>query len=156
MFHVEHLHRAVYSPDTRGGGRMSKTSGKKQRHPKFIRIRWLLIAGMALFASLTVRAAEPCTKIRGRAHLYSGDGQLRIWYIGTHHEFEPDNSSQPSVLKWLNAGVKNPEKSRWASPDSTVFLFADFVVCPIEPYKKGSVQRAIIRSAEHRHYVPIK
>jgi hypothetical protein len=42
-----------------------------------------------------------------------------------------------------------------ASPASTVYLFADFVVCPTEPFKKGSVQEAKVKSAVHRHYVRI-
>jgi len=94
--------------------------------------------------------------IHGRAHLYGGDGQLRIWHIGTRHDFEPYDSSWQRVLGWLDAGVKEPVKSTWASPTSSVYLFADFVVCPVEPYKKGSVQRAIIKSAEHRHYVSVE
>jgi hypothetical protein len=94
--------------------------------------------------------------IHGRAHLYGGDGQLRIWHVGTHHDYEPDDSSRSRVEDWLEAGVKRPEKSQYASPASLVYSFADFLICPTEPFKKGSVQKAKVVSAEHRRYVPVK
>jgi len=93
--------------------------------------------------------------IHGRAHLYSGDGQLRIWHIGTHHEYEPDDASSDRVIDWLLAGLKPSERQEYATPASAVYLFADFLICPTEPFKKGSVQRAEIKSALHRHYVRI-
>ncbi len=91
--------------------------------------------------------------IHGRAHLYGGDGQLRIWHIGTHHEYEPDETSWRTVEKWLDAGVKDSDKANYAWPASAVDLFADFLICPTEPFKNGSVQRAKVKSASHRRYV---
>jgi len=91
--------------------------------------------------------------IHGRAHLYSGDGQLRIWHIGTHHEYEPDESSDALVIKWLEEGVPPSQRQDYATPASAVDLFADFEVCPTEPFKKGAVQKAKVVSASHRHYV---
>ncbi len=116
-------------------------------------MRTLALFYLALIAVLPIHAADSCTVIHGRAHLYCGDGQLRIWHIGTHHEYEPDESSWPTVEKWLEAGVKDPNDAKSACPASTVYLFADFVVCPAEPFKKGSVQRAKVKSASHRHYI---
>ena len=111
---------------------------------------------LVLFASY-LQAADSCFTIHGRAHLYGGDGQLRIWHVGTHHDFEPDASSWAKVETWLEAGVKDSAKSRVATPPaSSVYLFADFLICPTEPFKKGSVQRAKIVSAQHRRYVPVK
>lgn len=107
------------------------------------------------FATLPLNAAERCMMIHGRAHYYGGDANLRVWHIGTHHDFWPDDSSWDRVLGWLDAGVKEHEQSSSAST-SSVYLFADFRVCPVEPYKKGSVQRAMIKSAEHRHYVAVE
>jgi len=115
-------------------------------------------AFVSLFIALLVspiRAAESCMVIHGRAHFYGGDGQLRIWHIGTHHEYEPDESSDERVIKWLEAGVKETDKTKYASPASTVCLFADFVICATEPFKKGSVQLARVKSASHRHYVNV-
>jgi hypothetical protein len=54
---------------------------------------------------------------------------------------------------WLAAGVKEPEKSQSACPADVVNMFADFLICPTEPFKKGSVQTAKIISAQNRHYV---
>jgi len=60
------------------------------------------------------------------------------------------------VLGWLEAGIKDAEKSNYASPASMVYLYADFLICPTEPHKKGSVQEATFKSAVHRHYVLTK
>lgn len=115
---------------------------------------WLLLP---LVFALPLRAGDACFTIHGRAHLYGGDGQLRIWHVGTHHEYQPDDSSRETVVSWLEAGVKDPENVHTAaSPASTVSMFADFLICPTEPFKKGSVQTAKIISAQHRHYVPAK
>jgi hypothetical protein len=91
--------------------------------------------------------------IHGRAHYYCGDANLRIWHIGTHPEFEPDESSFDHVIEWLEAGVKESAKQELARPDGTVNLYADFLVCPTEPFKKGAVQHAVFKSATNRRYV---
>jgi hypothetical protein len=110
---------------------------------------------LALLASLPIYAAEPCRTIHGRATFYDADGELRIWHIGTHHDFEPDQSSWDKVIGWLEAGVNDSDKANYAFPASAVNLFGDFLVCPTEPYKKGTVQKAKFKSVSHRHYVPV-
>ena len=110
-----------------------------------MRIRTLALFCFSLVITFPAQAAEHCMTIHGRAHLYSGDGQLRIWHIGTHHDYEPDASSWLRVQGWLEAGVKDYDKATFASPASEVYLFGDFLICPTEPYKKGSVQRAIVK-----------
>ena len=101
-------------------------------------------------------AGEPCKVIHGRAHFYGGDGQLRIWHIGTRHEYEPDHASEDMVMQWLEAGVPDSEKSNYASPASAVYLYADFLICPTEPLVKGAVQQAEVKSASHRRYVRVQ
>ena len=118
-------------------------------------MRTIVLLCLALIAALQMHAAEPCMTIHGRAVYYGGDGQLRIWHIGTHHEYEPDESSWDRVIGWLEAGIKDSDKSNYASPASAVYLFGDFLVCPTEPFKKGSVQEATIKTVSHRHYVPV-
>ncbi len=120
-------------------------------HVRVLRLLLLLPA-----TSLLLQGADSCFTIHGRAHLYGGDGQLRIWHIGTHHEYQPDESSWAKVEGWLEAGIKDSDKSRYANPASMVYLFADFVICPTEPLKKGSVQTARVMSAQRRRYVPIE
>ena|SRR5579863_2062365 len=121
-----------------------------------IRMRGLSLLLLVFGIIFPLRAAESCFTIHGRAHLYGGDGQLRIWRIGTNHEYEPDDTSWARVESWLEAGVKDSDKSKYASPASYLNLFADFLICPTEPFKKGSVQRAKVVSSQHRHYVPVK
>ena len=46
-------------------------------------------------------------------------------------------------------------QQRDASPASTVDLYADFVICPTQPFRAGSVQKAKVKSATHRRYVKL-
>jgi hypothetical protein len=113
----------------------------------------LLLATLLLLTSIPATATEPCQTFHGRAHFYGGDGQLRVWHSGTHHEFEPDETTDVKVMTWLEAGVPDAEKHNYAIPASDVMLFGDFTVCPIEPLRKGWVQRAKVLSVTHRRYV---
>jgi hypothetical protein len=119
-------------------------------------MRTLVLIGLLVIAACRLPAADSCMTIHGRAHLYGGDGQLRIWHIGTHHDYTPDESSWGIVTEWLEAGITKSERDKLASPASALYLFAEFVICPTEPFKNGSVQRAIVKSASHRHYVHIQ
>jgi len=111
---------------------------------------WLAVAFIPL-----ALAEEPCVTIHGRAHFCSGDGQLRIWNIGTRHEFEPDDSSEDRVLDWLIAGVKESERKNYTVPASVFDLYGDFLTCPTEPLRKGAVQHAKVKGVTHRRYVRI-
>ncbi len=117
--------------------------------------------GAVLFlclAGFTVAPAQQigsCRVIHGRAHLYNGDGQLRVWNVGTHHDFQPDETSWRRVESWLDDGV-TPGMKAYASPSSMVYLFGDFLLCPTEPYRQGAVQTAIIKRVQHRRYVPVQ
>jgi hypothetical protein len=115
-------------------------------------LRMAVVLGLT-FAVSPASATEPCKSIHARANLYGGDGRLRLWHIGTHHEYQPDASSWERVVGWLAAGVSRSDRARYASPASMVYLYADFVVCPVEPFRKGAVQTAEIKSATHRRYV---
>jgi len=101
---------------------------------------------------INLQAAEPCTTIHGRLHYYGGDGQLRIWHIGTHHDFTPDGSSWDTVIGWLREGVKPSEWKDYFDPAIAVDLFGDFHVCPTEPFREGAVQHAKVVSVSHRRY----
>lgn len=102
----------------------------------------IAIACLLLTLSSEAQTTESCRVIHGRARRYCGDGQLRIWHIGTHHDFEPNQSSWQRVEGWLEAGAK-PTGACQDNAD----LFADFLICPTEPYKKGAVQKATVKGA---------
>lgn len=121
----------------------------------FGRIKKALLICVLVPTVVRLHAAEKCVVIHGRAHYYCGDGNLRIWHIGTHHEYEPDSSSFDRVLHWLDAGTTQTEKKSLACPTGAINLYADFLICPTEPLKKGAVQHAVVKSATHRHYVHI-
>lgn len=59
-------------------------------------------------------------------------------------------------MAWLNEGVSESYRAAYASPSSTVYLFADFKVCPTDAYKEGSVQRVRVASMHHPHYVAVR
>lgn len=112
------------------------------------------LAALLIVASSSAFAAESYQSFHGRALYYSADGQFRIWHIGTHHEFEPPEMHGPNpdyepswnrLMKILLADSQNPDDHA---------LFADFVVCPLEPFRKGAAQRAIIQSVRRPHVVP--
>jgi hypothetical protein len=116
-----------------------------------------MIVPLLVLALLPLQSVEPCRIIHGRATYYTGDGQLRIWHIGTHHTFRPDESRAPDtddfspswdkVVELLSAGGKEPE----------VFdrneLFADFLICPTQRYREGASQPAQVRHVYHPHVV---
>jgi len=99
-------------------------------------------------------AAEPCQTIHGRAIYYSADGQLRLWHIGTHHEFQPDAYGGATPNPWdkiitlLKAGDTSP------AAGSNNALYGDFVVCPTKPYRQGAVQPATLQGMSHLRVVP--
>ena len=103
----------------------------------------LTLIPMAVLLLIPVHASaiEPCQRIHGRAIYYTGDGQLRIWHIGTHHEFEPaykDKASWDLLFQYID----------W---NSEKVLYADFTICPTEPYKLGSVQSVRIAKIQNPH-----
>jgi len=99
------------------------------------------------FCIPTAFALEPCQQIHGRARIYTADGQLRIWHIGTHHEFEPiDTTSWDKLSKILL-----PDGLSGTAYD----LYADFTVCPTAPFKEGQVQPVIVKNIRHMHVVKV-
>ena len=125
---------------SREAGKLADWKGKKGS-----------FAESAAFADVVVFAVKGASAEAAAA--LCGDGNLRIWQIGTHHEFEADESSFDRVIEWLEAGVKESAKQELACPDGSVNLCADFLVCPTEPFKKGVVQHAVFKSATNRRYV---
>jgi hypothetical protein len=108
---------------------------------------------LTIFLLLAVQChAQSCLTIHGRARFYSGDGQLRIWHIGTHHEFAIyDDTSSDMLFKYLCSPkyactIENPPTS----------LYADFTVCPAEKFKQGAAQPARVKNIAHAVVVPWK
>jgi hypothetical protein len=64
--------------------------------------------------------AETCREIHGRAISYTGDGQLVIWHIGTHHDFYVKDDDSRKLL------------SAYLPEDGSKALFANFTICPVE------------------------
>jgi hypothetical protein len=94
--------------------------------------------------------AQSCLTIHGRARFYSGDGQLRIWHVGTHHEFAIYDEKSSNML----LGFLCPKEGD--CPTNSPSLFADFTVCPTEKFRQGAAQPATVRSIRHPVVVPWK
>lgn len=96
----------------------------------------------ALAAQPTVSepSMQACLSIRGRAIEYRGDGFFAIWHVGTHHIFSPaDAKSADLVCQYFDC----------ESGDRQPALFADFTLCPTEPYHEGAAQPARVERVEH-------
>jgi hypothetical protein len=112
-----------------------------------------MFATLIIAAILAPKTVEPCRVIHGRATYGTMNGMVRIWHIGTHHTFMPDELRTPDtedfspswekVIDLLAAGGKEPE----------VFdhneLFADFLICPTQRYRHGASQPAQVRRIYH-------
>jgi hypothetical protein len=116
-------------------------------------VRANLVFATFLVVSTGLGAEDACSDIHGRLHFYGGDGQLRIWHVGTHHEFTPDDSTWDTVIGWLIDGVRPSERQNYATPATAVDLYGDFRICPTEPFREGSVQHAKVIAVAHRRYV---
>ena len=105
--------------------------------------RFLLLSLILALGVVSSSASEPCQEIHGRARLYTGDGQLFIWHIGTHHEFWIlDDPSWDLVFRYIpNGGGED--------------LFAGFTVCPTRKYRRGAAQPATVKSIRNPHLVSL-
>jgi hypothetical protein len=74
--------------------------------------------------------------------MYNGDGQMRIWHIGSHHTFEPDNEASWDKLAHFMSEPKDKGMM-------TRILFADFDLCPTAPFVQGATQPVIIKRIAH-------
>ncbi len=132
--------------------------GRGGIHIAGVRLTLRIVLSLFLVFALVPQAyaSDGCMIVHGRVSLSGADLQLRLWRVGTHHEYEPDDSSWNRVIGWLNAGVSKSDKEAYAIPASSVFLFADFKLCPTEGFKDGQVQRAHVVSMKHPRYLPIE
>lgn len=104
----------------------------------------VLVCGIAKtgFAQSTNHSdsKQTCRVIHGRAMWYRGDGFFAIWHIGTHHIFSPaDRDSADLICQYFDC----------ESGDRQPALFADFTICPTEPYQDGAAQNVIVKRVEH-------
>lgn len=107
-------------------------------------MRTWAIRGMLFSALIAVAPAQTCLQIHGRAVWYRGDGFFAIWHIGTHHIFSPvDKESTDLVCRYFDC----------ESGDRQPALFADFTICPAEPYVKGAAQTVTVTRVQNPRVV---
>jgi hypothetical protein len=102
----------------------------------------------------TPAIAPSCMTIHGRLQYGNGTPALRLWHIGTTHEFgifsglnaetiDPGDNEHPKLpgnLRKIYEGSPNPFEP---------CIYADFKVCPLEHFIPGHMQAACIASASH-------
>ena len=109
-----------------------------------MRISFLLVL-ILLTNPMRCRSSQPCREIRGRAVWYRGDGFFAIWHIRTHHIFFPaDKASDDLICQYFDC----------ENGDRQPALFADFTVCPTEPYRAGAAQPVIVTGVRRPRVVP--
>jgi hypothetical protein len=99
-----------------------------------VRFILLFIFALPILDALPT-SAQSCRVIHGRAILYTGDGQARIWHIGTHHEFSFD--------------YNDPLISKYLAEDGSKALYADFTICPLENYVRGAAQAVVVKNIKN-------
>jgi hypothetical protein len=107
-----------------------------------MQLRILNLALLGIIASVV--CAEPCTQIHGRAVWYRGNGFFALWHIGTHHIFMPDGKSEELICQYFDC----------ESGDRQPALFADFTVCPTEPFEDGAAQPATVKEVRNPLVIP--
>ena len=104
-----------------------------------------LALALSLTLPLTLGLPSPieaCREIHGSANFYTGDGQTRIWHIGTHQDFAiSDQDSYQLLLRYI------PE-------DGSKTLYGDFTVCPAEKYVQGAAQPVVLKKVRHPVVMP--
>ncbi|MDR3792011.1 MAG: DUF3828 domain-containing protein [Terracidiphilus sp.] len=99
---------------------------------------------LLIAAAAPIGAEEKCVQIRGRAVQYRGNAFFEIWHVGTNHRyFIVDGHSQDLVCKYFDC----------ESPDRQPALFADFTLCPTEPFKQDAAQPATVKNVAHPRVV---
>lgn len=107
-------------------------------------MRQILISVLLLISPAFPASAQACIQIHGRAVWYRGDGYFAIWHIGTRHEFYPTDASSINLLcKYFDC----------ESGDRQPALFADFEICPSEPFREGAAQGAYVKAVRHPRVV---
>ena len=107
----------------------------------------LLIALVFSLLSFTSNAQDsrprsfPCFTAHGRYAIYSGDGQVELWIIGTHRLLRPVKGDE--TLQEKLRGVEN-EKA----------LYGDFTICPLEKDTAGAMRNVAIKGWTNLRFGP--
>ena len=109
---------------------------------------WIALLATACSAAGAARAdacaenpkSGPCFTVHGRMAQGNGNPGVRIWIVGTRKMLGvlPDDPAPlaPACLLEDIAGGNR--------------LYADFVVCPLEPERAGAMRPVCVQSASHR------
>jgi hypothetical protein len=122
-------------------------------------MRWtstLFLLALTFKGSLALSSDEPhcksnpkvvaaCFNVRGRLNYWEGTPSTRIWIIGTHRVLglpEEDTDLPNSVKAHLHTFGDE--------------ITADYVVCPLDKYRKGEMQMVCVQSASNVQFKHVK
>jgi hypothetical protein len=107
----------------------------------------------------TPAIAASCYQTHGRLAVYNGTPSWRLWKIGTKNLLAifsgPEGFRCDKFGRCVdNESPKLPHNVQAvfdsvSNPIYEVELYADFLVCPLEPHVPGHMQAACIESAKH-------
>jgi hypothetical protein len=101
----------------------------------------------------TPAIAPTCLVVHGRLQYGNGTPALRLWHIGTTHEF--GIFSGPDAEKLDDLDNEHPHlpanlQKIYEIPNPfEVRIYGDFEVCPLVHYVPGHMQNACIAGASH-------
>ena len=108
-------------------------------------------------ACKTPAIAALCFTTHGRLRYGNGSPSLRLWQIGTHHEFGI-YSNLAGLQCDLTGQCQDDDSPHLPANLETAFnvpnpydpvIYADFEVCPLERHIERHMQAACIQSAKH-------
>jgi hypothetical protein len=85
-----------------------------------------------------------CFPVHARYRIYTGDGQVALWPVGTHRLLGVVSGDEP-MIKVLSGG--NQDNMPEAANEYDVF--GDFVVCPLDKEVPGSERAVCVKKAEN-------
>lgn len=95
----------------------------------------MLTAALVLSLALHADSKLRCFTIHGRLFVSNGTPSVRVWIVGTKRILgaQPVEQLPPNVRRYLQFGTN---------------IYADFLVCPLEPDRAGWMRSVEIRSVK--------
>ena len=85
------------------------------------------------------RVIGPCIEVRGRLSFYQGFPGFRMWWVGTKRIFGIAGGEGEEII---------PEDIK-EKVDDGIFVFGDFLVCPITEHIPGHMQYVCVESGKN-------
>ena len=120
----------------------------------FVVVLLMLVGGLGLFARSPdtgelkscrehPKLSGKCFSLRGRLSVYNGAPAIRLWKVGTKRILGI------SEQRFAVDGYRNIPEDLKAQVNQDVEIFADYVVCPFTPQRKGEMQLVCVEEGKN-------